>query len=891
MGSLKKIPSLILSHPNTDFDAFASMLAAQLLYPGSYVCLHAGPNRNVKEYFNLHSEQIPHIDLADTDPGSLERVVLIEVGISSKLGVARSLVEDNADEVVIFDHHPGGKKSTDANQILGSDGSLVTTMLKLLTERGIEISSMLATAFALGIHEDTGSLTFPSTTEDDVAALAFCMKAGANQQMLARYLRKPLSDKQRELIVTLVDNRKVVDVAGMKVIASWAKRESYVEDVSGLASRVGDIVDWDALVICVEMESRTFVVGRSRNESINAADVLRTVGGGGHAQAASALVREMGAEEVMKKLLKSAEVIVKPATHAREIMSKPVMSVGSDQTINDTLVELQHRGHSGAQVAEDGVLVGSVMREDLDRALRHNLGHAPVKAVMSADLTVAGADTPASEIRLALSSGTTSRVVVTDTSENRCRTVYSLPEEQSLGVVTRGDILRALHEVPRPSGPEPNAEASMRFIEKMHLAPSLEEVLPAIQAAGATEKGVYLVGGAVRDVLLGMKSLDLDIMVEGDAIGFASRLAKELAAHSHAHTKFHTAAIKGRLADGSDLRIDVASARTEFYEHPGAMPKVQRSTLERDLARRDFTVNSMAASLKAEDLGSVYDFFGGLKDLDASTLRVLHNLSFIEDPTRLFRAFIYESRLGFKMEPRTLSLARGCVEMKLLGDLESERLRDELMEILGGDNLQETLERMNDLGVDSSMHPQIICDEQTVDLVNRIDPLLEKTGRRDEVRRDLMRLALLVRHMPAEDIFVFLNRLKFNKKEQDTVASTATVPAKLATTLSKEGLAPSELHSLLKELPVEALITTELLGDEAKHITGYLGAWFKVIRHVRLEIGGDDLIKEGLQQSPTLGRALDETLHLKIDGFVKGRKQELETAIRLARRELSEINE
>ncbi len=888
MGSLKKIPSLVLSHPNTDFDAFASMLAAQLLYPDTYICLHSGPNRNVKEYFNLHSEQIPHIDLADIDPDSLERAILIEIGVSTRLGVAKSLVEENADEVVIFDHHPGGKKSSEENQILGSDGSLVTTMLKLLTERGIEISVMHATAFALGIHEDTGSLTFPSTTEDDVAALAFCMKAGANQQMLARYLRKPLSGKQRELIVSLVDNRRVVNVAGMKVVAAWAKRDSYVEDVSGLASRVGDIADWDALIICVEMEARTFVVGRSRNESIGADQVLKAVGGGGHAQAASAIVRDMGAEEVMTKLLESAEAKVKPTMHVKEIMSKPVMSIGSHETINDTLIELQYRGHSGAQIVEDEALVGSVMREDLDRALRHNLGHAPVKAVMSADLTIAGIDTPVSEIRSTLSSGAASRVVIADTSENRCRTVYSLPEEESMGIVTRGDILRALHEEPRMDGPEPDAEASMRFIEKMHLIPSLEEILPAVQAVGASEKGVYLVGGAVRDVLLGMKSLDLDIMVEGDAIGFASQLAKDLGAHSHPHAKFQTAVIKGKRADGSDLRIDVASARTEFYEHPGAMPKVQRSTLEKDLARRDFTINSMAASLKTEDLGSVFDFFGGLKDLDSSKLRILHNLSFIEDPTRLFRAFTYESRLGVKMEPRTLSLARGCVEMQLLGDLESERLRDELMEILSDDNVQETLERMHDLGVDSSIHPQISCDERTIDLVNRIEPLLDRTGRRNEVRRDLIRLALLMRRMTAEDILDFLGRLKYRKKEQETVASTATIAPKLVTTLSKEGLAPSEIHSLLSELPVEALVATELLSDGAEPTVQYLEVWFSVLRHVELEIGGDDLIKEGLPQSPTLGRALDETLHLKLDGFVKDRKQELETAIRLARRELSE---
>ena len=888
MGALEKTSSIILSHPNTDFDAFASMLAAQMLYPGSLVCLHAGPNRNVKEYFNLHVERIPHLDLADVDVDSLDRVILIEVHVSPRLGVALPLVEQSNPEIVIFDHHPGRRRSKDKNVVSGKDGSLVTTMLKLLTERGIEISAMHATAFALGIHEDTGSLTFPPTTEDDVAALAFCMKAGANQQMLARYLRKPLSEEQRELLVSLIDNRIVIDVAGMKVVATWATNDLYVEDISGLAPRIGDIADWDALFICVEMEGRTFVVGRSRNESIDADSVVSTVGGGGHAQAASAIVRDSTAEDVMSQLIASVKSTVTHAKSARDIMSKPVQSMSIEVTINEALVELQRRGHSGAQVVEKGALVGTVMREDLDRAMRHDLGHAPIKAVMSADLTVAGEDTSATELRSTLSKGSSTRIVISKNAENKCITVYSLPEKDSLGVVTKGDVLRSLHEAPSIGGPEPNAEASKQFSEKMHCAPALEEILPAVQRAGATEKGVYLVGGAVRDILLNKKSLDLDLMVEGDAIGFSMRLAGELNAHSHAHEKFQTAVIKGRGQDGSELRVDVASARTEFYEHPGAMPKVEKSTLERDLARRDFTINSMAASLKADDFGSVYDFFDGFKDLQFLTLRVLHNLSFIEDPTRLFRALLYESRIGVRMEPRTLSLARGCVEMKLLGDLESERLRDELMEILEPDNIQHTLERLNELGIDSAMHPKIVCDAETIDLVARSEHLLDKKGHRGDVDRSLMRLALILRHMSGEETYSFLGGLKFQKKEQEVVASAASVPPLLARALSKEELAPSELHSLLRDLPVETLATTELIAPEDSRVSGYIETWLNVLRHVRLEIDGDDLLEKGVPQSPAVGRALEETYDLKIDGFVKDREEELETAVRLARRELSE---
>ena len=234
-----------------------------------------------------------------------------------------------------------------------------------------------------------------------------------------------------------------------------------------------------------------------------------------------------------------------------------------------------------------------------------------------------------------------------------------VPLDRATGVVTRGDVLRALHEpvsVERPT-PSPDATAAVR--ERLHEIERLEAVLPAITAVAASYDGVYLVGGAVRDVLLGEQSLDLDVMVEGDAIALAEELARALGGHSHPHEKFQTAVVKAQDEHGHEIRVDLATARTEFYGAPGALPEVERSTLRHDLARRDFTINAMATSLRPDDLGATYDFFGGYRDLQRGTVRVLHNLSFVEDPTRLLRAIRYEARLGFRMDAHTLSLARG----------------------------------------------------------------------------------------------------------------------------------------------------------------------------------------------------------------------------------------
>jgi tRNA nucleotidyltransferase (CCA-adding enzyme) len=213
MSAKVPVETLILSHPNTDFDAFAGMLAAQLLYPGARLCFHGGVNRNVREFFNLHSEQIPSVEPSAVDRGAVRRLVLVEVSDAGRLGDLSDLAQRSDVEVVVFDHH-GDVTLDGATSFVADDGSIVTTMLRLLLERSIAISPMQATAFALGLHEDTGSLTYSSTTQRDVEALAACLRAGANQELLARYLRGPLQPEQRELLRRLTERRQELEIGG-----------------------------------------------------------------------------------------------------------------------------------------------------------------------------------------------------------------------------------------------------------------------------------------------------------------------------------------------------------------------------------------------------------------------------------------------------------------------------------------------------------------------------------------------------------------------------------------------------------------------------------------------------------------------------------------------------
>src|SRR5204862_7115785 len=275
----------------------------------------------------------------------------------------------------------------------------------------------------------------------------------------------------------------------------------------------------------------------------------------------------------------------------------------------------------------------------------------------------------------------------------------------------------------------------------------LQPVFEAVAAVSEPFEGVYLVGGTVRDILLGERSFDVDIAVEGDAIALAQALADALGGRVRAHDKFGTAVV----IYGEGERVDVVTARTEFYDAPAALPTVEHASIREDLFRRDFTINAMAISLKGADLGRLVDPFGGRRDLEAKTIRILHNLSFIDDPTRIFRAVRYENRYAFRMDDHTLRLARGCIEMGLVGALSGSRIGDELRAILSEGPADHSLLRLRELGADRAIHPHLAVDEEAVALFHRLRELRDRY--RLEIPSWRLGLAALARKLPPDEVY------------------------------------------------------------------------------------------------------------------------------------------
>jgi tRNA nucleotidyltransferase (CCA-adding enzyme) len=397
--------------------------------------------------------------------------------------------------------------------------------------------------------------------------------------------------------------------------------------------------------------------------------------------------------------------------------------------------------------------------------------------------------------------------------------------------------------------------------ERIRALPGMDVLLPALEGLPP----VYLVGGAVRDLMLGGSSPDLDLAVEGDARPVARALADRLGGSEVEHERFGTATVTT-----DDLSVDLAQTRTETYPTPGTLPVVAPAPLTDDLRRRDFTVNAMAVALTGDELGHLHDPFEGQRDLERRMVRVLHDASFLDDPTRLLRAVRYETRLDFGMDPETERLAREAVRIGALKTVSGQRIRDELLDLLAETDAPTAIERLRELGIDRGLDPALDLD---VELAASAALGAAEVG----ADRVLAVLAAMVLQSP--DVLVpWVEQLGVTRDQRERVAKAARDAPALAEGLKGVALSPSAIHALLHDEPPEALALALALGAPPEPILD----WSDRLRFVRLEITGDDLIAEGVEEGPALGRALSETLRAKLDGEVSGREDELGYALGLA---------
>ncbi len=853
---------VILTHENSDFDALAAQLAASKLYPDAIPVLARRLNREVQEFCDTYRDQLPYVAAAD-----LPRRRVVEVIVVDAQAVPPVKGTDSRTKWTIIDHHPRkGEPESDVSCTIAEVGAITSVLVESLRELRIPLTSLEATLLLLGIYEDTGSLSYTTTTPRDLRSAAWLLEQGASLNVAADYLRHPLDTPYQEVYSRLVENSEWHNMHEQAILIATAQMDEYLEELSVLAHKLDDVFDPDAVFLLFGFDDQVQLIARSSSKAVDVGDVARSFGGGGHRAAAAALIRDTDLEHVRDQLKEMLKEQVRPPVTVREIMSFGVHTLRPDMSLAQAEVLMKRYGHEGFPVVHGGELVGVLTRSEIDRALHHGLGDTPVSEYMrTGDVSVSPDDSVA----------TLQRVM----TAHSLGQVPVVQHGRVLGIVTRTDLIKLWST----GTAQPRQNEIQRLLRSSLPVPLLDLLLEARDTANQMGYSLYAVGGFVRDLLLGSPTLDLDLVVEGDAIALARRLAKQLRARVTSHGRFGTSKVILGGTAGTSLppSLDFVTARTEFYQHPTALPEVERSSIKQDLYRRDFTINTMAICLDRDRYGQLIDFYGGERDLNDKLIRVLHNLSFVEDPTRILRAVRFEQRLGFEIETRTAELINAA--LPLLDRITGERLRHELESMLEEREPELILKRLDELGVLRRLEPGLRYDAwlegklgAARQSLQRQQESLSEAGVSEEasssqvpapIDQKHLLLALLTYRLTKAQLDRFVARLRFSQEVAKYLHEVRQLRGQ-SWRLDKPTLKPSRVYRMLHTFSPRAITAFSFAADSPT-VRDYVLLYLNRLRYVRLHVRGDFLMKEGLPPGPAYGEILDRLLYARLDGRLR----------------------
>lgn len=866
---------VITTHINTDFDGLASIVAASKLYPESILLLSGRLNENVKEFVSLYKDIFKFEKISQVNVQDIEELIVVDTQQVSRLGHLATYIEQ-IPRKIIFDHHAEESRDliTNAEKFIDETGATVTIIMEIIMRGGIKITPQEATLFALGLYEDTGSFTFSTTTTREITVLKYLAERGLDFSVIRKFVTRPLTEQQKYLLELLMDNTEIYEFKGIKTALSTAEMEEDIRGLSFVTSRMMDIENVDLVITAVKMEGKVHLVGRSKTDRVNLKSLINDFGGGGHEKAASAVLKDVNMLELKNNILKSINHIIKPAISAMDIMSYPVRSILPKDTVEEAWNLLVTYGHSGLPVTEKGQLLGIISHRDLEKAKRHGLSHAPVKGFMSRKVETIRTDTDLNEIEKKMIDKDVGRLPVTD------------DRGKILGIVSRSDVLKVRHknrsekEISQGGSQEELENVNnLTYLINSRLPKKIQGLLFLIgQKADSQGYRVYAVGGFVRDLILGEENYDLDIVVEPNALDFARELNRFLDGSINLFEQFGTAKIV--LRDG--LKIDLATARTEFYSQPGALPQVELSTIKQDLFRRDFTINTMAFHLNIEKFGNFLDFFDGLKDTRQGLIRVLYNLSFVEDPLRILRAIRFEQRYDFIIEEETLAFLDNALKNRVINKVSRERLFEEISLIFQERDPVKVIKRLNDFKLLPVLFPKVDIDIDTFNLLEEVQKVLFYFHQGLEItklKKSVPYLCALYYHENIKEIHSVLYQVRLPRDIKKRVLLTLETTPEIAQKLAEKGVNPSLVYEYLKPLPMESLIFLSACSNNLR-VWGYIKEYLERLRYEFPLITGEDLKELGYKPGPLFKEVLEEVKKAKMDKKVKSRDEEIRFVIK-----------
>lgn len=731
---------IILTHEQADFDAAASVLAAWLLDPSRIPVLPKRRNRNLAAFLEDYQKSFPFCTWSSVPLMAIKRIYITD---TQKITVHKRI--ENVNDVVVWDHHPHQHIWPDrAENIYESTGACTTFLVEKLSKRqDVHPGRLFATLLLMGIYEDTGFLSYGTTTSRDIRAAAWLMDQGADPDLMRRYVLTPLTEHQQSAFDLLMQSCSSHEILRKKILIAAADVREISDEFSAVAHHMRDLLSPDGLVLLFGTKSGVRMICRGATDEIDFGALMKHFGGGGHARAASALV--------------------------------PFDDV-DDPNVTEKTEKLT------------------------------------------------------------------------------------------------AEILRVLPEYIQPM------KKNLWNKIQEELTPQRRDLIKQVtKTAQQMGMPVYIVGGVVRDLLLDRPMMDFDIVVEGDATRLGKQLAAVYGGSLAVHPQFFTARWEPDHDMPDDgLSLDLISARSEIYEAPGELPVVKLSDIESDLRRRDFTINTLAIRLDGETRGEVLDICGGFDDLQKGLIRTLHERSFIDDPTRMFRAVRFEQRFGFLIEPDTLRQLREQLEG--IENLTGQRIWHELKLFCAEPCPEADFARIVQLGMAAQIHPGLVWSRKIEeDCLHYRTLIPEKerlfpSGNFETEHEEEGPLWVWFSALPREYIDELEERLLLSGYSREGIEYTWFMRGEFPL---YEDARDSQVCFFLEKIPLAPMncyfrfCTSEKSREQ---MLNYVVKW----SFAQPVMKGNDLRQMGFEPGPKLGEILKRLRAAVIDGEVRTKQDEID---------------
>lgn len=876
--------TLITCHSNADFDALAAMCAAALIYGPCDVLFPGTQEANLQTFYQELKERpgaapgCTFLDDRVPDFSKYGRLVAVDTRRRSRLRHVWPLLDNPGTRIEVWDHHPETSDDVHAHVCHAEICGAVTTLLiEEIQKLNIAVPRETATVLGLGIYSDTGSFSFSSVTQRDFAAAGWLLGRGMDINIISEKTAFSMTKEHIRALNALLESAQTYHINGADVVLAEATLDSYLDDFAFLAHKMMEMEKFDILFAIGRMDDRIQIVARSRSHAVNVGAVCSAFGGGGHAYAASASVRDKTLSEVRDGILAQLYLQEEGEKTARDYMSQPAIGIEEGHTIAEADELMLHFGLKTMPVFAPMTrrCTGLIDSQITQKAIAHGLAGAPLTDYMRRNLKT-------------LPVTATLRDITTVIVGARQRLVPIVSGGSSVvGVVSRTDLINIFAQEPGRMNPTDRAPKSRNMGRTMRDRLP-KDVLDILEKAGALgrsrQTSVYVVGGFVRDLLLKTPNHDIDLVVEGDGIGFARAFAGVLGGRVRVHKKFLTSVVIFPGAGGKEERVDVATARLEYYESPAALPTVEHSSIKMDLYRRDFTINALAIRLDCEPMGEIVDFFGGQKDIRDRVIRVLHTLSFVEDPTRCLRAVRFEQRYHFRIGPATEKLIKNDVSLKLLDKLSPSRLFNEFEHICAEETAILCIRRLHELGILQAIHPQLSINPDRKEMLIRTAKVMawyRLLYIDEEMRPWLVYFLVLCSSLTYAVTLEVFRRLGIPPALKNEVLGCREKARSLRSSLKRltatPGFRVSALCAMLRPLPVEFVLY--LMADmEVPETRRALSRYITVWRTEKPGVDGSDLKKLGLAPGPAYGVILQRLLEAKLDGTAASPEEQLALA-------------